>query len=111
MRKLLMPVAALCLCALTLNAYAAYPMNVKDARGKVIAIKSKPMRIVSLTPNNTEILYALGLGDRVAGVNNDSNYPPQVKKKPKVGDVTISAEAVLALKPDLVLLMRSSTAP
>jgi len=83
--------------------YAAYPMRVKDIRGKEVLIKAKPVRIVSIAPSNTEILYALGLGDRVVGVTRYCDYPAEAKKKPKIGDMTANAEAVVALKPDLVL--------
>jgi len=62
-----------------------------------------PKRIVSLTPNNTEVLFALGLGDRVVGVTKWCDYPPEARKKPKVGDVNISLERVVGLQPDLVL--------
>lgn len=62
-----------------------------------------PKRIVSLTPSNTEILFALGLEDRVVGVTSRCNYPPEARKKAKVGDMNISIERVVALKPDLVL--------
>ena len=91
------------LVLLAASASAPYPMRVKDARGKVVTVRAKPMRIVSIAPSNTEILYALGLGDRVVGVTRYCDYPPEAKKKPKVGDMTTSAEAVVALKPDLVL--------
>ena len=91
------------LLALALPSHAAYPMRVKDARGKLVTIPAKPMRIVSIAPSNTEILYALGLGGRVVGLTRYCDYPPEAKKKPKVGDMTTSAEAVVALKPDLVL--------
>lgn len=95
-----MLVLLLCLaCA----AYANYPIHVKDARGKEITIKAKPVRIISLTPNNTEILYALGLGSRVIGVTKYCNYPPEAQKKTKIGDMSVNVEAVVALKPDLVL--------
>jgi iron complex transport system substrate-binding protein len=63
-------------------------------------------RIVSLTPSNTEILFALGLGQRVVGVTEYCDYPPEARKKAKVGDVNISAEKVLALKPDLIVAHR-----
>jgi iron complex transport system substrate-binding protein len=84
-------------------AWAAYPMRVKDARGKEVLIKAKPVRIVSIAPSNTEILYALGLGDRVVGVTRYCDYPAAAKSKPKIGDMTANAEAVVGLKPDLVL--------
>ncbi len=95
----------LSICALLIagSAWASYPMRVRDARGKAITIKSKPMRIVSIAPGNTEILFALGLGGRVVGVTRYCDYPAAAKSKTKVGDMTISAEAVIGLKPDLVL--------
>jgi iron complex transport system substrate-binding protein len=58
---------------------------------------------VSLSPNNTEILYALGLGSRIAGVTRYCTYPPQAKFKPKVGDMSMSTETIIALRPDLIL--------
>jgi iron complex transport system substrate-binding protein len=60
-------------------------------------------RIVSLAPSITEILFALGLGERVVGVTAMCNYPPEAQRKPKVGDANISPERVVALKPDLVV--------
>lgn len=93
----------LALCVIASAAWASYPMRVKDVRGKEILIKAQPKRIVSITPSNTEILYALGLADRVVGVTRYCDYPKAAKSKTKVGDMTISPEAVVALKPDLVL--------
>jgi len=63
-------------------------------------------RIVSLTPSNTEILFALRLGTRVVGVTEYCDYPPEARKKAKVGDVNMSVEKVLALKPDLIVAHR-----
>lgn len=64
-----------------------------------------PQRIVSLTPALTEILFAVGAGDRVVGVTQYCDFPPAAKTKPKVGGyVNPSVESVLALKPDLVLV-------
>lgn len=93
----------LLLITTTTSQAAYYPMKVTDARGKTITIKAKPMRVVSLTPENTEILYSVGLNTRIAGVTKYCNYPAEAQKKPKVGDMNISVEAVVALKPDLVL--------
>ncbi len=65
-----------------------------------------PLRIVSLSPSVTEILYALDLGDKVVGVTRYCLYPPEAKEKPKVGGLLDpSFEAILALKPDLVILV------
>lgn len=102
MRKLI-PAAVLLPLICAIPAQAGYPMRAADARGKTITIPSKPVRIVALTPNITEMLFALGLADRIVGVNSRSDYPAAAARKPRVGDMTISAEAVVALKPDLVL--------
>lgn len=70
-----------------------------------IATHASPQRIVSLTPALTEILFAVDAGDRVVGVTEYCDYPPQAKSRPKVGGyVNPSVEAVMALKPDLVLV-------
>lgn len=64
-----------------------------------------PARIVSLTPALTEILFAVGAGDRVVGVTDFCDYPPEAKSRAKIGGyVNPSVEAVLALKPDLVVV-------
>lgn len=60
-------------------------------------------RIVSLAPSITEILFALGLEPRIVGVTEICDYPPEAKRKLKVGDYQISPEKVVALKPDLVV--------
>ena len=63
-----------------------------------------PARVVSLVASNTELLYALGVGDRVVGVDDYSDFPPEVAGLPRVGrDLDIDADRVAALKPDLVL--------
>jgi len=64
-----------------------------------------PQRIISLAPAATEMLFALGLGDRIVGVTNFCDYPAEAKKKPKVGGMSNpSLEAVVSLKPDIVVL-------
>jgi len=61
-------------------------------------------RIVSVSPSNTEILHALGLGRRIVGVDRWSDYPPRVQKLPRVGsDLHVDVERVVDLRPDLVL--------
>ena len=62
--------------------------------------------IVSIAPSITETLFALGLGDRVVGVSKFSNYPPEVKEIPCIGGhLDPNLEAILALKPDLVIML------
>jgi iron complex transport system substrate-binding protein len=75
----------------------------------ITAAQSRPQRIVSTSPSITETLFALGIGDRVVGVSQFCNYPPEVQKLPKVGSyIKPSAEAIARLAPDLVVLERSS---
>jgi iron complex transport system substrate-binding protein len=63
-------------------------------------------RIISMAPNLTEILFALGLGDKIAGVTLDSDYPPAATKKPKTGTFwQPNIETVIAAKPDLVITL------
>jgi iron complex transport system substrate-binding protein len=72
----------------------------------------EPRRIVSLSPNTTETLFALGTGDRVVGRSRFCDYPPQVAKIPSVGGyVDASLEAILALAPDLVVGARGPAGP
>lgn len=64
-----------------------------------------PRRIISTAPSITEMLYALGLGDRVAAVTRYCKYPPEAQLKPKIGDyINPNLEAIAALKPDLVIV-------
>jgi iron complex transport system substrate-binding protein len=63
-------------------------------------------RVVSLAPNITEILFAIGLGDEVAGVTLDSDYPPDATKKPTVGTFwQPDIEAVVAARPSLIITL------
>jgi iron complex transport system substrate-binding protein len=66
---------------------------------------AQPKRIVSTAPSLTELLYALGLGDRVVAVTDFCHYPPEAAKKPKIGGYTQpNLEAITAQKPDLVII-------
>jgi iron complex transport system substrate-binding protein len=63
-----------------------------------------PARIVSTSPSITEILYALGLGGRVAGVTTYCHFPPEAAQKPKIGDyLRPNLEVIVSLRPDLVI--------
>jgi iron complex transport system substrate-binding protein len=78
---------------------------VTDDLGRLVAINGTPQRIVSLAPSNTEILFALGLGDKVVGVTDYCDYPPEALNKTKVGGyATPDIEKIVALNPDLVLV-------
>jgi iron complex transport system substrate-binding protein len=65
---------------------------------------AQPRRIVSTAPSITEMLYALGLGDRVVGVTTFCHYPPEAARKPKIGNyLRPDVETIVALRPDLVI--------
>lgn len=69
-----------------------------------------PQRIISLAPSLTEILFALGLGNQVVGVTDFCDYPEEAQRKPKVGGyVSPSLEAIIALRPQLVLAVPDLT--
>jgi iron complex transport system substrate-binding protein len=66
-------------------------------------------RIVSLAPSSTEILYAIGVGDRVVGVDQYSDWPAEAAQVQRVGsDLNPSVERILALKPDVVFIATSA---
>lgn len=82
----------------------SFPLTLTDDGGREVTLEKEPQRIVSLTPGNTEILYALGLEKKVVGVTTYCDYPARVKSKEKVGDfANPNVEKIVALKPDLVL--------
>ena len=81
--------------------------RIKKAQNPVPApLPGKSERIISLAPNLTEILFALGLDDQIVAVSNDSDYPAQAANKSKVGTFwQPNTEAIIASKPDLVLTL------
>lgn len=89
----------------------AGPISVIDDVGRNVTITGyPPERIVSLAPSCTEILFALGLGDKVVGVDEFSDYPLEVQERVEAGNLTtvgsfseISMELVVGLEPDLIL--------
>jgi ABC-type Fe3+-hydroxamate transport system substrate-binding protein len=81
---------------------------VDDARDTV-AVRVPARRIVSLIPATTELLFAIGAGDRVVGRSTWCDYPPQAKQVPNLGDgINPNVEAILAARPDLVVLYNSA---
>lgn len=80
-----------------------FPLTFKDGTGTEVTLEKKPKRIVSIMPSTTEIAYAVGAGDKIVGVSNYDNYPEEVTKKEKVGDLKVNLEKVVSLEPDLIL--------
>jgi iron complex transport system substrate-binding protein len=75
-----------------------------DDIGRTVQITGIPQRIISLSPSNTEMVYALGLQDRLVGVTSYDDYPPDAKTKPIVSDYsTVDLEKIVNAQPDLVL--------
>ncbi len=75
-----------------------------DDAGRVVKVVRELKRIVSLAPSNTEVLFALGLEDKIVGVTDYCDYPPAAKGKEKVGGFsTVNLEKVISLSPGLVL--------
>jgi iron complex transport system substrate-binding protein len=92
------------------QAFAAPDANrvVIDDVGRRVVMPAQVNRIVTLAPNLTETVYALGLGDKLAGDTDLCDMPPAAKQKPHVGNPqNPSLEAVVALRPDLVLATTS----
>ena len=81
----------------------AFPVTIKDATDEDVVIEAKPEKIVSLIPSNTEIAFALGLGDEIVGVNDYDNYPEEALEKEKIGGMEFNVEKIISLQPDLVL--------
>lgn len=85
------------------------PRTIVDELGRTITIPDHPERIVSLAPSITETLFALGVGDRVAGVTSYCDYPPEASLKEKVGDtLKPNIERVVGIRADLVIVSTSS---
>ena len=79
-----------------------------DDEGTLVSLTAPAMRIISLAPSLTEILYAAGAGNKVVGVVEFSDYPPEARSLPVVGRYdSLDLETLLALQPDLVIAWRS----
>ena len=121
MRKslIVLAIVAVALCARTASAIPIAQTDGKklgraitDETGRHMTVPNDVRRIVSLAPNLTEIVYALGAGDRLVGDTNACDTPPEAKSKPHVGNPQDpSLEAIVALRPDLVLATASINVP
>lgn len=93
------------LCLLLALPAQAATLRLVDDAGQTLEFIRPPQRIISLTPHLTELLFAVGAGSQVVGVDSASDFPPDAKMLPRVGDYSrINFERVLALKPDLVIV-------
>lgn len=105
-----------CLAALLVLSGCLRPESVSggssiytDELGRKVAIDGPPKRIISLAPSVTEMLFAIGVGDRVIGVTSWCDYPEAAEKIERIGDTLHpDLERIIALKPDLVVITTSS---
>jgi len=75
-----------------------------------LSADAQALRIVSTTPSITEMLFALGLGDRVAGVTTACRFPDEARSLPKIGTfIQPNLEVILGLEPDLVIIQENPT--
>ena len=83
--------------------------DVTDDAGRRVRVPLRPERIVTLAPNLTEIVYAVGAGDRLVGNTTYCDYPPEAIRVAKVGDtLNPSIERIIALRPQLILVSTAS---
>jgi iron complex transport system substrate-binding protein len=81
-----------------------YPLTIIDITETAVTIPQEPQRIISVAPSNTEILFALGLEDKIVGITNYCNFPEETKNIEKIGETfPLNLEKIVSLKPDLIL--------
>ena len=79
-------------------------ISVQDGTGQTVTIPHEIHKVVALTPHAAELAYSAGAGSKLVGVTQESDYPEPVKSLPKIGSyVQINLEAIIKLKPDLVI--------
>ncbi|MGH7671365.1 MAG: ABC transporter substrate-binding protein, partial [Gemmatimonadales bacterium] len=112
MRRLLLAslLSLACRPAADRPAAAGGPVSVVDDAGRTVTLAAPARRVVSLLPSFTELLFAMGVGDRLVGRTAWCDYPPAALAVPSVGDgMPPNVEAVAARQPDLVVLYHSGT--
>jgi len=104
MKKIILIVSILFIFSVTLcPGKDLFPVTVTDSSNRKITVQSQPRRIVSLSPSITELLFYLGLSEKVVAVAGHCDYPPCALKKPKVGDVNLNMEKLIEFHPDLIV--------
>ncbi|AIF69643.1 hypothetical protein PAP_06225 [Palaeococcus pacificus DY20341] len=80
-----------------------YPLTIVDFAGRNVTIEKEPQRVISLAPSITETLFSIGAGDKVVGVTEFDDYPPQVANITKIGTTEPNIEQIALLEPDLII--------
>jgi iron complex transport system substrate-binding protein len=100
-----------CLLTLALQASANATVTVNDDTGATVTLTQPAQRVISLAPHVTEMIYAAGGGSKLVGAVTYSDYPPEAKQLPRVGDnKALDLERIVALKPDLIVVWRHGNA-
>lgn len=87
------------------DVYENYPYTITDSRGEKVTIEEEPKRVVSMAPNITEIVFAIGKGSSLVGRTDYCNYPEEAATVEAIGDImTPNVEKIVAQEPDLVLI-------
>jgi iron complex transport system substrate-binding protein len=103
LRALLMAAAGMCRPAAILA--SEEDLAVTDALGRRIRLKAAPRRIVTIFSSNTEIVAALGLAERIVGIDALTQHPPEILHRPRVsGRLGFSVDAIMNTRPDLVVI-------
>lgn len=80
-----------------------FPVTITDGLGEKITLEEKPEKIISLSPNTTEVLFAVGAGDNVIGVTQFADYPQEATEVEKIGTITEpNIEKIVSMEPDIV---------
>ncbi|WP_042296856.1 cobalamin-binding protein [Paraburkholderia bannensis] len=109
--RALVRLAPILAAAFTLGVAYAAPVSAVDDNGDTITLAGPAQRVVSLAPHITELVYAAGGGAKLVGAVSYSDYPPQAKSVPRVGDNrALDLERIAALKPDLIVVWRHGNA-
>jgi iron complex transport system substrate-binding protein len=107
--RLVSTLIAVGFCISSLHAHAA--ITVTDDTGAGVTLAAPAQRVISLAPHVTELLYAAGGGAKLVGAVSYSDYPPEAKQVPRVGDnKALDLERIVALKPDLIVVWRHGNA-
>ncbi|WP_025025692.1 ABC transporter substrate-binding protein [Caldalkalibacillus mannanilyticus] len=81
-----------------------YPLTFTDGSGQEVTIPEEPKTIITTVPSNTEMIFALGGGDRLIGVSDYCNFPAEVDQIEKIGAMEMNVEKILSLQPDLIFI-------
>ena len=98
------PAATMAPATATATPAAAFPLTIEDSAGTAVTLEAAPARIISYSPGATEILFAIGAGERVVATDEFSDFPAETEALPKLAYSSPEPEGALVLEPDLLLM-------